>query len=178
MDRIQKIVMDLKDFTHPEDEQKLASINDCIESTLNIVRNEIKYKAELRKHYEEDLPLLLCYPRQLNQVFMNLLVNAAQAIDGHGIIDIITKHVENTARIIIKDTGQGISPENLSKIFDPFFTTKPVGKGTGLGLQLVYNIIEKHRGTIHVESEIGNGATFTIDIPLQYKQEADQCRMS
>ena len=165
MERIKKIVMDLKDFAHPEDEQNYANINDCIESTLNIVHNEIKYKATLEKHYGE-IPPLLCYPRQLNQVFLNLLVNAAQSISDQGNIYIETQQNENKIRIIIRDTGSGISPENMSKIFNPFFTTKPVGKGTGLGLNLVYNIISKHDGTIQVDSDVGVGTTFTIDLPL------------
>jgi two-component system, NtrC family, sensor kinase len=171
MDRIQKIVRNLKDFAHPEDEQKLATINDCIESTLNIIWNEIKYKAKLEKHYG-DIPPLLCYPRQLNQVFLNLLVNAAQAIESNGTIGIETKRVNDNARVLITDTGQGIPPENISKIFEPFFTTKPVGKGTGLGLHLVYNIVKKHGGTVRVESEIGKGTTFTVDIPLNEKTDA------
>ncbi len=171
MDRIGKIVMDLKDFAHPEDEQKLADITECIESTLNIVRNEIKYKATLEKRYGK-IPLLLCYPRQLNQVFMNLLVNAAQAITDQGVIYIETQLKGNMVRVEIRDTGNGIPQENISKIFDPFFTTKPVGKGTGLGLNLVYNIITKHGGTIQVESEIGKGTTFTVELP--FKQDAGE----
>jgi signal transduction histidine kinase len=170
MDRIRKIVMDLKDFAHPEDNQKISDINECIESTLNIVWNEIKYKAKLEKHYE-DIPPVMCYPRQLNQVIMNLLVNAAQAIDDQGVIKIKTEAIDGNARIIIGDTGKGIPKEHISKIFDPFFTTKPVGKGTGLGLNLVYNIIKKHGGTVSVESELGKGTTFTVDIPLKTEAE-------
>jgi len=171
MDRIKRIVMDLKDFAHPEDEEKkFADINACIDSTLNIVWNEIKYKAKLEKHYG-DIPPLLCYPRQLNQVFMNLLVNAAQAITDQGRIDIHTESSEGKARIFINDTGGGIPPENLSRIFEPFFTTKPVGKGTGLGLHLVYNIVQKHGGTINVESKVGEGTAFTIEIPLTAENE-------
>ena len=109
---------------------------------------------------------MLCYPRQLNQVFMNLLVNAAQAIVEQGVIYIETQLNGDKIRIVIRDTGSGIPLENIPKIFDPFFTTKSVGKGTGLGLNLAYNIIKKHGGTIQVESEIGVGTTFSIDLPL------------
>jgi signal transduction histidine kinase len=166
MDRIKKIVSDLKDFAHPEnDEKKFADINACIDSTLNIVWNEIKYKATLGKHYG-DIPPLLCYPRQLNQVFMNLLVNAAQAIPEQGRIDIRTEVLDDKARIVITDNGCGIPPESVTKIFDPFFTTKPVGKGTGLGLHLVYSIVSKHNGTINVESTVGKGTTFFVEIPI------------
>jgi PAS domain S-box-containing protein len=166
MDRITKIVKDLKDFAHPEEEEKnFADINACIESTLNIVWNEIKYKAKLQKHYG-DIPPLLCYSRQLNQVFMNLLVNAAQSITEQGTIDIRTEISDGQVRIVLTDTGCGIPPENLSKIFEPFFTTKPIGKGTGLGLHLVYGIVNKHGGDISVESKVGEGTTFTIEIPL------------
>jgi PAS domain S-box-containing protein len=166
MDRITKIVKDLKDFAHPEEEEKnFADINACIESTLNIVWNEIKYKAKLKKHFG-DIPPLPCYPGQLNQVFMNLLVNAAQSITDQGVIDVRTEVANGRARIVISDTGCGIPQKNLPKIFDPFYTTKPIGKGTGLGLHLVYGIINKHGGDISVESKVGEGTTFTIEIPL------------
>jgi PAS domain S-box-containing protein len=166
MDRIKKIVSEMKDFAHPEDDKKkFADINACIDSTLNIVWNEIKYKATLEKHYGE-VPQLLCYPRQLNQVFMNLLVNAAQAIPEQGRIDIHTEESDGKARIVISDTGCGIPPESVTKIFDPFFTTKPIGKGTGLGLHLVYSIISKHKGTISVDSTVGQGTSFFIEIPI------------
>jgi signal transduction histidine kinase len=156
----------LKDFAHPEDdEKKFADVNACIDSTLNIVWNEIKYKAKLEKHYG-DIPQLLCYPRQLNQVFMNLLVNAAQAIPEQGRIEIHTGVSDDRARIVISDNGCGIPPESVTKIFDPFYTTKPVGKGTGLGLHLVYSIISKHNGTISVDSTVGKGTAFNIEIPI------------
>jgi signal transduction histidine kinase len=163
--RIKKIVLDLKDFAHPgEDKLQMADINRNIESTLNIVWNELKYKANVSKDYGE-LPQVSCYPHQLNQVFMNFLVNAAQAIEKSGEINIVTKSVNSHVEISISDTGSGIPKENLQKIFDPFFTTKEVGKGTGLGLNVAYNIIQKHKGTIDVESEVGKGTKFTIRIP-------------
>jgi signal transduction histidine kinase/FixJ family two-component response regulator len=166
LDRIKKIVLDLKDFSHPgEDVLKLVDINRNLDSTLNIVWNELKYKATILKDYGE-LPQVKCYPQQLNQVFMNLLVNAAQAIENQGEIRIITREIGDRAEIIIGDSGQGIAAENLSRIFDPFFTTKEVGKGTGLGLNVTYNIVKKHHGTIDVKSELGKGTTFTVRIPV------------
>ncbi|MBW1741634.1 MAG: histidine kinase, partial [Deltaproteobacteria bacterium] len=124
--------------------------------TLNVVWNELKYKAKVVKEYG-DLPQVKCYPQQLNQVFMNLLVNAAQAIEKEGEIRIVTRPVNGYAEIKISDTGMGIPEENLSMIF----------KGTGLGLNVAYNIIKKHNGTIDVESTVGKGTTFTIRIPVQ-----------
>jgi len=166
-ERIKKIVLDLKDFAHPgEDRPQLADINRNIESTLNVVWNELKYKTTVTKDYG-DLPEVECYPQQLNQVFVNLLVNAAQAIEKQGEIKIVTGADDGYVEIRISDTGKGIPEENLSKIFDPFFTTKEVGKGTGLGLNVAYNIIKKHNGTIDVESTVGKGTTFTIRIPAQ-----------
>ncbi len=165
-ERIKKIVIDLKDFAHPgEQELEYANINRNLESTLNIVWNELKYKATVTKDYG-DLPEVRCYPQQLNQVFMNILVNAAQAIEKQGEIRIVTRAVDGQVEVAISDTGSGIPKENLSKIFDPFFTTREVGKGTGLGLNITYNIIQKHKGTIEVESEVGKGTTFTIRVPV------------
>ena len=166
MERIKKIVLDLKDFAHPgEDKAQTADINKGIESTLSIVWNELKYIATVTKEYGE-LPLVECYPQQLNQVFMNILVNAAQAMKDQGEIRVSTHASNGFVEIKISDTGAGISDENLSKIFDPFFTTKEVGKGTGLGLNVAYNIVKKHKGDLKVESELGKGTTFIIRIPV------------
>jgi PAS domain S-box-containing protein len=164
--RIKKIVLDLKDFAHPgEDKLQATDINKGIESTLNVVWNELKYKATVTKEYG-DLPVIKCYPQQLNQVFMNIFVNAVQAIKKRGEIRISTRADNGSVKVIISDTGVGIPKENISKIFDPFFTTKEVGKGTGLGMNIAYNIIKKHNGTIDVESEVGKGTTFIIKIPV------------
>lgn len=164
-ERIKKIVIDLKDFAHPgEDKVQETDINKGIESTLNVVWNELKYKAKVTKDYG-DLPIVRCYPQQLNQVFVNLLVNAAQAMEDQGEIKISTRVCGGSVEVKISDTGSGIPEENIPKLFDPFFTTKEVGKGTGLGLNVAYNIIEKHKGTIDVESAVGKGTTFTIRIP-------------
>lgn len=162
--RIGKIVKDLREFSHSgSDKPEYSNINKCIESTLNIVWNELKYKAEVVTVYG-DIPDIICYPQQLNQVFMNLLVNAAQAIKEKGAIKITTMFENGFVVVEISDSGEGIPPENLSKIFDPFFTTKPVGKGTGLGLAITYAIIQKHGGEIKVDSESGKGTTFRIFI--------------
>ncbi len=163
--KIKEIVIGLKDFAHPgEHKLNYADINKN-KSTLNVVWNELKYKARVVKEYGE-LPQVKCYSQQINQVFVNLLVNAAQAIAKEGEIRISTRKIDDSVEIKISDTGAGIPKENLSKIFDPFFTTKEVGKGTGLGLNVAYNIIKKHKGTIEVQSEIGKGTTFTIQIPI------------
>jgi len=161
-DRIKNIVTSMKNFAHPgENKPSYSNINKNIDSTLNIVWNEIKYKAKVIKHYG-DIPEVLCYSQQINQVFMNLLVNAAQSIQEKGTITISTRADKNYVEIEISDTGSGIKVEHLSKIFDPFFTTKDVGKGTGMGLNVSYNIIKKHNGTIDVKSKEKEGTTFTI----------------
>jgi PAS domain S-box-containing protein len=165
-ERIKEIVKSLKNFAHPgEDRFVNSNINDSIESTLNIVWNELKYKATVNKDYGE-LPQVQCYPQQLKQVFMNMLVNAAQAIKTKGEITIRTRSLGGSVEISISDTGVGIPQENIGRVFDPFFTTKEVGKGTGLGLNVAYNIIEKHHGSIDVTSQVGEGTTFTVRLPV------------
>ena len=163
--RVKNIVQDLKGFARVESEHKLANINEGIESTINIIWNELKYKATLIKEFG-NLPLINCNQGQLNQVFMNLIVNAVQAIEIQGEIRIKTWFEDNNIVVLISDTGSGIPPEILNRIFEPFFTTKEVGKGTGLGLSVTYDIIKKHGGDIRVESEVGKGATFIILIPV------------
>ena len=164
--RIKKIVIDLKNFAHPgENELQFSNINKNLDSTLNVVWYELKYKAKITKEYG-DLPPVKCYPQKLNQVFMNIFVNAAQAIAEKGEIKITTSSENEHVNISISDSGSGIAKENLSKIFDPFFTTKEVGKGTGLGLNVAYNIITKHKGTINVKSTVGKGTTFSIRLPV------------
>ncbi len=166
-ERVKIIVQDLKDFSHIDQaEVKYFNINQGLESTLNIVWNEIKYKAKVIKEYGE-IPEIRCYPMQLNQVFMNLLVNAAQAIEKNGLIKIKTFAKKNRVYVQITDNGCGIPKKNLHRIFDPFFTTKEVGKGTGLGLSTAYNIIKKHNGEIRVESKEGKGTRFTIELPIE-----------
>ena len=165
-DRVKKIVQNLKSFSRiDEAEHKAADINESLESTLNIVWNELKYKATVTKEYGE-IPMTKCYPQQLNQVFVNLLINASHAIENQGEIKIKTWNGNGMVNISISDTGNGIEKDKVEKIFEPFFTTKPVGKGTGLGLSIAYDIVKKHNGEITVESEVGKGTTFTVQIPV------------
>lgn len=172
--RVRHIVQDLKDFSRADAQQQWiwANLHHGIDSTLNIVSHEIKYKADLVKQYG-DLPDIECLPSQLNQVIMNLVVNAAHAIATHGTITIRTGHdaEHDQVWISVGDTGAGIAAENLTRIFDPFFTTKPIGQGTGLGLSLAYGIIQKHHGRIDVDSVIGQGSTFRITLPVRQQQE-------
>lgn len=166
IDRVKRIVQDLKDFSHVDHgEWVIGDLHQGLDSTLNIVNNELKYKAIVEKQYG-DIPPISCIASQLNQVFMNLLVNAAHAIEGNGSIRIETGTKDSTIFVKISDTGVGIPKDNLVRIFDPFFTTKPVGKGTGLGLSLSYGIVKRHGGKITVDSTIGVGTTFTIWLPI------------
>lgn len=165
-ERVKEIVQNLKSFSRVDDiEVKEADINECLESTIKVIWNELKYKAKLIKEYGE-LPLVKCYPQQLNQVFMNFLINAVHAIEKEGEIKIKTWQDGKDVFVSISDTGHGIPAENINKLFEPFFTTKEVGKGTGLGLSIAHEIIQKHNGMIDVESEVGTGTTFTVNIPV------------
>lgn len=168
IDRVKQIVRDLKDFSHVDEATwEWADLHHGINSTLNIVHNELKYKAEVIKEFG-DIPQIYCLPSQLNQVFMNLLVNAGHAIGEQGTIHIRTGVLkDDQVWIEIEDSGSGIPPDQLKRIFEPFFTTKEVGKGTGLGLSLAYGIIEKHQGSIEVKSEVGRGTRFRIQLPVE-----------
>jgi PAS domain S-box-containing protein len=168
LDRVKRIVQGLKDFSHIDaiETWKIDDIQQGIESTLNVVWNELKYKCEVRKEYGE-LPPVECMLANLNQVFMNLLVNAAHAIEDHGIVTIRTGRKDDEVWVEIADTGKGIPSGNLLHIFDPFFTTKPVGQGTGLGLSVSYGIVAKHHGRIEVDSEVGKGSTFRVWLPIR-----------
>lgn len=165
--RVKKIVQDLKDFSHIDasDEWHWANLQKGIDSTLNIVWNELKYKVEVRKEYA-DIPEVECRPSQLNQVFLNLLVNAGHAIKDKGVITIRTGQQDLQVWVEIADDGCGIDSELLSRIFDPFFTTKPIGQGTGLGLSLSYGIVQSHGGRIDVTSAPGQGTTFRVWLPI------------
>jgi len=165
--RVKKIVQDLKDFSHlgGDDDWQWTNLHVGLERTLNVINSEIKYKIKVVKAFG-DLPEVKCLPHQLNQVFMNLLVNAAHAIENEGTITLRTGTENDRAWVEISDTGKGIAPEHLSKIFDPFFTTKPVGIGTGLGLSVSYTIIKKHQGEIQLSSQLGQGTTFRIILPI------------
>ena len=168
MDRVTKIVKDLKDFSHMEsqDEWLVEDIHKGLDSTLNVVWNELKYRCEVKKEYGL-LPPVECLLSQLNQVFMNLLVNAAQAIETRGTITIRTGTESDRVWIEIADSGKGIAADSLGRIFDPFYTTKPIGQGTGLGLSVSYSIVQKHHGRIVVDSEVGKGTTFRVSLPLR-----------
>lgn len=169
-ERVVKIIENLKNFSHVDQaEKKHMDINLGIETTLNIVNNELKYKAKVIREYGE-IPQVKCFPQQINQVFMNLLVNASQAIEEKGEVRVETSIEGGKVVVRISDTGSGIAPEAMNRIFDPFFTTKPVGKGTGLGLSISYEIIKKHGGHIGVESEVGKGTTFSIELPTTIRR--------
>jgi len=173
-DRIKKIVQDLKSFSRVDEaEQKMADINAGIESTINIVWNELKYKVTLHKEFG-DIPQTKCNPGQLNQVFMNMLVNAAHAIEKQGDLTVKTWFIPPCGgedggwiNVSIADTGSGIPADKLTRIFEPFYTNKEVGKGTGFGLSIAYDIVKKHKGKIIVESEMGKGTTFIVRIPVE-----------
>jgi PAS domain S-box-containing protein len=171
-ERIVDTVKALKNFARlDESDRKQADLHDGIDSTLTLLRHELKQGVELVKEYS-DLPRIECYPNQLNQVFMNLLVNAVQAMDNKGTITIVTELVDGDAVLQFTDTGKGIAPDDLDRIFDPGFTRKGVGVGTGLGLSISYQIIERHHGKIEVESELGKGTTLTLRIPVAQSDRA------
>lgn len=169
-----EIVKGLRVFSRlDEEDQKAANINECLDSTLILLRNKTKDKVEVKKFFDESLGEIMCYPGQLNQVFMNLLSNAIQAIPEErtdGKVMIYTENLEKNVIIRIMDNGSGIPEDVRKKIFEPFFTTKPVGIGTGLGLSISYGIIEKHDGKIYVNSEVGKGTEFVIDLPKESKK--------
>lgn len=165
--RIMEIVKGLKNFSRLDEEEfKAVNLHEGIDSTLEIIHHLCENRIEITKDYA-DLPHLSCKASQINQVFMNLVVNACQAIEGDGKIFIQTQLTDDTIDVAIKDTGVGIASANLDKVFDPGYTTKGVGVGTGLGLAIAYKIIEDHGGSIEVESELAKGSTFTIKLPLK-----------
>jgi two-component system NtrC family sensor kinase len=169
--RVKKIVEDLKDFSHvSEGDWQYADLNAGLESTLNVVWNEVKYKARVDKHYAT-LPPVECLAGQLNQVFMNLIINAVHALDdgrGMGTITLSTGHQGNWVWVEVKDNGRGMSEAVQRRIFEPFFTTKPVGKGTGLGMSMSYNIVNKHAGRIELDSTPGQGSRIRVWVPVEH----------
>jgi PAS domain S-box-containing protein len=176
VERVSKIVLAMKEFSHPGSAEKTAiDINRAIESTITVARNEWKYVAEMETDFDASMPLVQCLPGELNQVFLNMIVNASHAIaekgtnasDAKGTITVRTRNLGDRAEISISDTGAGIPERIRSRIFDPFFTTKEVGRGTGQGLSIAYSVVvEKHGGSIHFESEVGVGTTFVIQLPI------------
>lgn len=165
--RVKEVVQNLRNFSRlDEGEVKTVDLHEGLDSTLLLLNNEIKNRIEVVKAYG-DLPKIECHPGQINQVFMNILINAIQAIEGDGKIWIHTQKLNDQVEIVIKDNGKGIPEKIKDKIFDPFFTTKPVGKGTGLGLNICYNIIKNHNGKISVESIENEGTSFKIILPVK-----------
>lgn len=173
------IVKGLRQFSRLDEANlKEADIHEGLNTTLILLKSQLREGIEVVKNYDPNLPMLFCYPGQLNQVFMNLLTNSIHALNNQGVIHIITKKTDElTVEIRIKDTGEGIKKEALKRIFEPFFTTKDIGKGTGLGLSISYGIIEKHKGTIRVESEEGKGTEFIITLPLRQKAKKTQIKI-
>ena len=170
IDRIKNVVAGLGGYSHCESSEKtLSNIDDLIEQSLTLVRNELKNKADVKKQLDCKIELLV-YPQKLLQVFVNLLVNASHAIGEEGKIEISTYNDKEFIIIKIKDNGTGVADEYKSKLFEPFFTTKPVGSGTGLGLHIVHNIIGEHNGNIRVESKVGVGTMFTIELPISHQK--------
>ncbi|MET1077669.1 MAG: response regulator [Pseudomonas sp.] len=170
--RVKDIVQSLKDFSHMGESTWVeADLHHGLETTLNIANNEIKYKAKVIRQFGQ-IPPVKCIASQLNQVFMNLLINAAQAMETPGTITLRTGCQDQWVWIEISDDGSGIPSETLKRIFEPFFTTKPIGSGTGLGLSLSYGIVKKHGGRIEVTSELGKGTCFTVHLPVNPQEAA------
>jgi two-component system NtrC family sensor kinase len=169
--RVKQIVLDLKDFARvDENTMQETDLNQLIRRTINIVKNELKYVAQLDLQLGE-LPHICCNPQQISQVVTNLLVNAAQSITGKGTITVKSWQEHDQVLFKVVDTGCGIPPEIVKRIFEPFFTTKPVGKGTGLGLTIIYDNVRKHNGEISLESEPGRGTAFTVRLPIAQSEE-------
>ena len=174
--RVKRIIDDLKHFTHTNaTEWQWDSIEQGLDSTVSLLRNELQCKAEVIMEYG-GIPEIECIPAQLNQVFMNLLVNAAQAIEHRGRITLLTGANDDSVWIEVTDTGKGIAPEHLGRVFEPFFTTRPNGKGVGLGLSLAYEIVKRHGGRIEIESELGTGSLFRVVLPRHVERSPSQHR--
>jgi two-component system NtrC family sensor kinase len=175
--RVSQIVLAMKEFSHPDSVGRVPSdLNRGVESTISVARNEWRYVAEVETDLDAHLPLVTCAPGEINQVLLNLIVNAAHAVDlaresgqiiGKGRIRVITRRMNDEVEIQVIDNGTGISEAIRSRIFEPFFTTKKTGQGTGQGLALSYNIVKKHGGSLTVESREGEGTTFFVRLPLQ-----------
>jgi signal transduction histidine kinase len=164
--RVKDIVLELKNFARMDKNELVPiNINQSLESTIKVAWNEIRYKCKLHKTFS-DVPVIQGFPSQIGQVFLNIIVNAAQSIEEYGDVFIETTSTENDVIITISDSGKGIPQSHLKNIFTPFFTTKAPGEGTGLGLSIAYNIIQEHHGEIRVESELGKGTTFIILLPI------------
>ncbi len=166
LEHVKNIAQDLRHFSRIDDQEKSwADINEGLKTTLRILQHEIKQGVHVEQNFSE-IPKIFGFPGQLNQVFMNLILNALQAMEGSGTIRIETHAIEGNLVVRISDDGPGMSEATLLHLFTPFFTTKEVGQGTGLGLSISYNIIQKHGGQIYVESQLGKGTKFTITLPV------------
>ena len=166
-ERVKQIVMDLRTFSRMDQaDLQTAQLTDEIDRTLALMEPQLKGSIEVVRDYQP-IPEVRCFPGQLNQVFLNLLMNACDVLEDGGMITIRTRPTPEGVRLRFEDTGPGIPPDAASRIFDPFFTTKEIGKGTGLGLSLSHGIIERHGGRIQILSEPGRGAIFEIELPLE-----------
>lgn len=179
VERVAEIVKAMKTFSHvePSKNQQLINLHEALNSALTISRNSYKYIAEIETDFDTAVGYIECYANELNQVFLNLIINASHAIEekqsGKGLIRIVTRKLGDMVEILIQDNGNGIPTEIQEKVFNLFFTTKPVGKGTGQGLSLSHNIVvEKHKGKLFFESTVGVGTTFHIQIPIQLDEQA------
>jgi len=174
-DRCRDIIRGLLDFSRQrKPEKRLSNVNRVLEECVSLVEDQVLFhNIRIEQHLKPDLPQVFMDPSQVQQVFMNMILNAAEAMHGGGQLTLTTRHVpaEEAVEVEFTDTGHGITEEDLDRIFSPFFTTKEVGHGTGLGLAISYGIVQEHKGTITVESEEGCGATFTICLPVSSEQE-------
>jgi signal transduction histidine kinase len=171
-ERVKQIVQDLRSFSRMDQaELQVVDLHEELDRTISLMEPHCKDCIAVERDYG-DLPPVRCFSGQLNQVFLNLLMNACDAIDGQGTIRIRTRPGDGSVLLDFSDDGGGIEPELLGRIFDPFYTTKPVGKGTGLGLSISHGIVERHGGTLSVESEPGHGTTFTLELPLDAEPAA------
>lgn len=168
INRVRTIVQHLKDFAYLDGGEgwQWVNLGRCLDSTLEITGSTLGQKADVRREYA-DLPEIECLPSHLNQVFLNLLLNAAQSMESHGSIIVRAGADADQVWVEIADNGHGITAEHLSRIFEPFFTTRPIGVGYGLGLSLSYSIVKKHHGHIEVNSAVGKGTTFRITLPIE-----------
>jgi signal transduction histidine kinase len=169
--RLNELIKNLKIFARlDEAETAKADIHEALDSVLALIRHELLNEIEVVREYG-NIPLIVCHARKLNQVFLNLIKNACQAIDGKGTITITTKMIKNKVHVAIRDTGKGIGKENLTSIFDPGFATKDASVRASLGLSTSYQIIQEHHGEIRVESELGRGAVFTVILPIEFSND-------